>query len=426
MAASDSSQPLPTSHLLPHLRQANINIRDVHDQVPLRRVASDSPLVFGAGSPSTHSRPREAYPPWTRPRSHEQPQDGDSPDVPVELGQRSLGVLGLSGPRGIWLCPRYVFRLHCRPQRRLTCFRQYDSQSAPRAPNRGLVVDRLPGRLVSAHVQAWNARPVREHGQDMPRRGCRRHRRCVLELSTAQCLPTVEHGRRRHDMEPHGRIRLGCGRRGVFVYEVQLPRNLQVLGLPFLPTQDQQLAQRDRDTAVRARGSCRVSTQDVRLTRDEADMHSASSFLRQLEYSLAIEKEHVRARLAEYGNDLLSLGVDGFRLDAAKRKSYSEIRRGRLTLLMDEFQTCLLAIFRTSCHVSRWEARSCTSLRRSYTERTSRSPQTSTLRLVRHNWQSFRSQLSTDADVHNRRRTGVCLSALRDERPVTFVPGFVT
>ncbi|KAK0475258.1 glycoside hydrolase family 13 protein [Armillaria novae-zelandiae] len=33
---------------------------------------------------------------------------------------------------------------------------------------------------------------------------------------------------------------------------------------------------------------------------------------------LATETEYVRARLAEYANDLLSLGVDGFRLDAAK------------------------------------------------------------------------------------------------------------
>jgi hypothetical protein len=35
--------------------------------------------------------------------------------------------------------------------------------------------------------------------------------------------------------------------------------------------------------------------------------------------SLATETEYVRDRLAQYGNDLLSLGVDGMRLDAAKR-----------------------------------------------------------------------------------------------------------
>ncbi|KAG6865217.1 hypothetical protein C0991_004418, partial [Blastosporella zonata] len=33
---------------------------------------------------------------------------------------------------------------------------------------------------------------------------------------------------------------------------------------------------------------------------------------------LATETEYVRERLAQYANDLLSLGVDGLRLDAAK------------------------------------------------------------------------------------------------------------
>ncbi|KAF9039953.1 glycoside hydrolase family 13 protein [Panaeolus papilionaceus] len=40
---------------------------------------------------------------------------------------------------------------------------------------------------------------------------------------------------------------------------------------------------------------------------------------------LATETEHVRGRLAEYGNDLLSLGVDGFRLDAAKHIASSDL-----------------------------------------------------------------------------------------------------
>lgn len=35
---------------------------------------------------------------------------------------------------------------------------------------------------------------------------------------------------------------------------------------------------------------------------------------------LATETEYVRSRLAEYINDLISLGVDGLRLDAVKRK----------------------------------------------------------------------------------------------------------
>ena len=35
---------------------------------------------------------------------------------------------------------------------------------------------------------------------------------------------------------------------------------------------------------------------------------------------MATDTEYVRSRLAQYANDLLSLGVDGFRLDAAKSK----------------------------------------------------------------------------------------------------------
>jgi hypothetical protein len=34
--------------------------------------------------------------------------------------------------------------------------------------------------------------------------------------------------------------------------------------------------------------------------------------------SLATDTEYVRGRLAAYGNDLLSLGADGLRLDASK------------------------------------------------------------------------------------------------------------
>ena len=33
----------------------------------------------------------------------------------------------------------------------------------------------------------------------------------------------------------------------------------------------------------------------------------------------------MRSRLAEHANDLLSLGADGFRLDAAKSKGLNEI-----------------------------------------------------------------------------------------------------
>lgn len=37
--------------------------------------------------------------------------------------------------------------------------------------------------------------------------------------------------------------------------------------------------------------------------------------------SLATDTEYVQGRLATFVNDLLSLGVDGLRLDAAKRTS---------------------------------------------------------------------------------------------------------
>ncbi|KAF5365431.1 hypothetical protein D9758_010853 [Tetrapyrgos nigripes] len=40
---------------------------------------------------------------------------------------------------------------------------------------------------------------------------------------------------------------------------------------------------------------------------------------------LATDTEYVRGRLAQYGNDLLSLGVDGFRLDAAKHMPTTDI-----------------------------------------------------------------------------------------------------
>ncbi|PFH45132.1 carbohydrate-binding module family 20 protein [Amanita thiersii Skay4041] len=48
---------------------------------------------------------------------------------------------------------------------------------------------------------------------------------------------------------------------------------------------------------------------------------------------LATDTEYVRGRLAQYGNDLLSLGVDGFRLDAAKHMPAGDISNilGRLS-----------------------------------------------------------------------------------------------
>jgi glycosidase len=47
-------------------------------------------------------------------------------------------------------------------------------------------------------------------------------------------------------------------------------------------------------------------------------LYSDILILNNISSSLATEKEHVRARLAAYVNDLMSLGVDGLRLDAAK------------------------------------------------------------------------------------------------------------
>jgi len=38
-------------------------------------------------------------------------------------------------------------------------------------------------------------------------------------------------------------------------------------------------------------------------------------------YSLATGSDYVRGKLADHANQLLSLGTDGFRIDAAKRKS---------------------------------------------------------------------------------------------------------
>ena len=39
-------------------------------------------------------------------------------------------------------------------------------------------------------------------------------------------------------------------------------------------------------------------------------------------YSLKTESDYVRSRLAQFGSDLVSVGIDGFRLDAAKRECF--------------------------------------------------------------------------------------------------------
>lgn len=62
--------------------------------------------------------------------------------------------------------------------------------------------------------------------------------------------------------------------------------------------------------------------------------------------SLATETDYVRGRLAEYANDLLTLGVDGLRLDASKRThTFGALRP---TLIMFHPQILLLVISKIS------------------------------------------------------------------------------
>lgn len=49
--------------------------------------------------------------------------------------------------------------------------------------------------------------------------------------------------------------------------------------------------------------------------------------------SLATESDYVRGKIAAYLNDLLSLGVEGLRIDAAKRKS-TRVSRHHAEVLM--------------------------------------------------------------------------------------------
>lgn len=47
--------------------------------------------------------------------------------------------------------------------------------------------------------------------------------------------------------------------------------------------------------------------------------------LTRVRYSLATGADNVRGKLVEHANELLSLGTDGFRIDAAKRTSHSTV-----------------------------------------------------------------------------------------------------
>ncbi|ELU39233.1 glycoside hydrolase family 13 protein [Rhizoctonia solani AG-1 IA] len=63
---------------------------------------------------------------------------------------------------------------------------------------------------------------------------------------------------------------------------------------------------------------------DIADYTNRADVQNCE-LLNLAEYE-ATETEYVRSRLATYANDLLSLGVVGFRVDAAKRESYPRRR----------------------------------------------------------------------------------------------------
>jgi hypothetical protein len=58
--------------------------------------------------------------------------------------------------------------------------------------------------------------------------------------------------------------------------------------------------------------------------------------------SLATDTEYVRSTLATYANDLISLGIVGLRLDAAKRKSRPTlIQEWLIILIFDTRHTCV-------------------------------------------------------------------------------------
>lgn len=60
-------------------------------------------------------------------------------------------------------------------------------------------------------------------------------------------------------------------------------------------------------------------------------------------HSLATETELVRATLAAYANDLISLGVDGLRLDAAKSNLfYVLLATPPLSLMREKHHQILL------------------------------------------------------------------------------------
>jgi hypothetical protein len=88
--------------------------------------------------------------------------------------------------------------------------------------------------------------------------------------------------------------------------------------LRYQEQRDRRLVGSSSSTILPACGSCRVSLHLPLLNTPSTD----------LPRSLATETENVRKRLATHVNDLMSLGVDGIRIDAAKRTSYLLISCG--------------------------------------------------------------------------------------------------
>lgn len=85
-----------------------------------------------------------------------------------------------------------------------------------------------------------------------------------------------------------------------------------------------QLRQSRGSADLRVGESCRVSSSFSARVFVLHENNGGDNWLHH--NSLATETEHVRSRLAAYGNDLISLGVDGLRLDAAKRLSVFNLR----------------------------------------------------------------------------------------------------
>ena len=140
----------------------------------------------------------------------------------------------------------------------------------------------LPAGELPGGVAAGHARAVRGDGADVPRRGRRRVGR---------------RGDQPHDRPGRARHRLG----GLVVHALRVPRDLDGRRLPPLRADPER---RHRQLPGRGPG---------------ADLRAGNLA------DLATETEHVRSTITAYLEDLLSLGVDGFRIDAAKHMPPEDI-----------------------------------------------------------------------------------------------------